>query len=183
MTHSPPPPLVVTSLASVISESETQGHSVTHAARKIFEETAMGFSSLDSQAQANLNHRYFGIYLETPDCVYFALEGKNVLGYLVGAPSTLEIHFRLSPYLEEFRQEIDLRFPAHLHLNLTQSARGKGVGSKLIQTFLADWQTRIEPRGVHIVTAAGDRNVGFYLRNGFREVDQRGKRLLMGRSF
>ena len=60
------------------------------------------------------------------------------------------------------------RYPAQLHVNLDADWRGRGIGSRLVAAF-AEAAQRAGCPGVHVVTARGMRNVGFYLANGFRE--------------
>lgn len=60
------------------------------------------------------------------------------------------------------------RFPAHLHINLLESARGHGVGRKLLERFLMQLEAQGVP-GVQLSTT--DRNeaaVHLYERLGFR---------------
>jgi GNAT superfamily N-acetyltransferase len=152
-------------------------------ARLIFEETAPPLTSLSPDAKKAFEHKYFGIYLETPGSFFLACDRKQVLGYLAGAPETLPLHFALNPYLEQFRAEIEDHFPAHLHLNLAAAARGAGLGSKLIDRYVRDLlRQQHGPSGVHVVTAKDAENVGFYLKNGFEKTRVSGKLLLMGRS-
>ena len=61
------------------------------------------------------------------------------------------------------------RYPAHLHINVAAGARSRGIGERLIEAFEHHATANGAP-GVHIVTGAGMRNVGFYDRLGFREV-------------
>ena len=48
-------------------------------------------------------------------------------------------------------------------------ARGHGVGARLVEHFAAH-AAACGSAGLHVVTGAGMRNVGFYERLGFREV-------------
>jgi len=151
-------------------------------ARRIFEETAPTLASLSVDARETFYRKYFGIYLETPEFFYLAVEQDFVLGYLAGAPQTLPLHFELNPYLENFRAEIEGHSPAHLHLNLTAAARGMGLGSSLISSFTRDLeQTSPIPSGVHVVTSRDAENVRFYLKNGFEKIKEAGSLLLMGK--
>ncbi|MBU6154524.1 MAG: hypothetical protein KGP28_09510 [Bdellovibrionales bacterium] len=153
-------------------------------ARRIFEETAPTLASLPADARQAFQQKYFGIYLETPETFYLAVEHDLVLGYLAGAPQTLPLHFSLNPYLEQFRTEIQSRYPAHLHMNLTAAARGMGLGSRLISEFVKDLSMmRPAPSGIHIVTSRDAENVKFYLKNGFQKTNEAGKLLLMARGF
>lgn len=61
------------------------------------------------------------------------------------------------------------QYPAHLHINVDEAYRSRGIGERLIERFCAHAAARGAP-GVHVVTAKGARNVGFYSRCGFREL-------------
>ncbi len=152
-------------------------------ARRIFEETAPSLLTLSAEDQLRFERKYFGIYLENPEWIFLAINSGQILGYLAGAPLTLPVHFSLNPYLERFRSEIEQDFPAHLHLNLTEGARGMGLGTKLISRFLSEVRTMDPfPCGVHIVTSPDSENVRFYLKNGFERTTTNGNFLFMGKT-
>ena len=52
---------------------------------------------------------------------------------------------------------------AHLHINFSAKARGKGLGSILLNHFTSS----LGQAGVHIITGPMERNVFFYEKNGF----------------
>jgi GNAT superfamily N-acetyltransferase len=60
-------------------------------------------------------------------------------------------------------------FPAHLHVNLEASARGSGLGRRLIDRFREDLAA-IGVRGVHLT--CGDKPLPFYRKVGFAEIDR-----------
>jgi ribosomal protein S18 acetylase RimI-like enzyme len=71
-------------------------------------------------------------------------------------------------------------YPAHLHIDLQERARGTGLGRALIERLLAAMRER-EVAGVHLGVDADNANaIGFYEHLGFREVDQEPGGLLMG---
>lgn len=71
-------------------------------------------------------------------------------------------------------------FPAHLHIDLQERARGSGLGRTLIERLLAELRGR-EVAGVHLGVDAENANaIGFYEHLGFREVDQEPGGLIMG---
>jgi GNAT superfamily N-acetyltransferase len=77
-------------------------------------------------------------------------------------------------------EELVAEFPAHLHIDLQQRARGSGLGRVLIERLLADLHGRHVP-GVHRGVAADNANaIGFYRHLGFREVGTEPDTLLMG---
>ena len=97
-------------------------------------------------------------------------EGR-VAGYLVGAmknPATQERFADISYFRTHFA-ELCLRFPAHLHINVSEPWRNRGIGAALVEAF-AEVAARAGAPGMHIVTGRGMRNVRFYERCGFREL-------------
>ncbi|MDB4433255.1 GNAT family N-acetyltransferase, partial [bacterium] len=61
----------------------------------------------------------------------------------------------------------DVRWPAHLHIDLLPEARGKGVGRRLISRWLARLR-ELGSRGVHLGTFAENRNaIRFFEACGF----------------
>jgi GNAT superfamily N-acetyltransferase len=60
-------------------------------------------------------------------------------------------------------------YPAHLHLNLEASARGEGLGRRLIAQFQADLNA-VGVHGIHVY--CGDVPLPFYRRLGFTELDR-----------
>lgn len=129
-----------------------------------------GFPS--AEVQEAFRKRWLGNYLEhRREHSFVALGGDNVpAGYLVGSlqdpatdPLQAEIGYfgRLAPHTA--------RYPAHLHINLASEHRSKGLGARLVEAFCAHARAGGVP-GVHVVTGAGMRNVGFYGRVGFEEI-------------
>lgn len=75
---------------------------------------------------------------------------------------------------------IAAEYPAHLHIDLQERARGTGLGRVLMEQLLADLRTR-GVTGVHLGVGAGNDNaIGFYGHLGFREVGREPGGLLMG---
>ena len=136
----------------------------------IFFETAP-LAPADEQRRSAFHDLWLGQYLRhEPHLTWLACAGTDIVGYLVGChvnPATSERFVSLS-YFQTFADAC-ARFPAHLHLNLTERARGSGIGGRLIDAFAAD--TRAAGlAGLHVVTSATARNVGFYRRNSFVEI-------------
>jgi GNAT superfamily N-acetyltransferase len=115
--------------------------------------------------------RWLGRYLtHDPDKVWLALdEAGHVIGYLAGSFDDPALAERFSDiaYFTEFAP-LTARYPAHLHVNLTEAARGKGIGGRLVEAFCFRAMVAGSP-GVHVVTGRGLRNVAFYQRLGFHE--------------
>jgi ribosomal protein S18 acetylase RimI-like enzyme len=73
-------------------------------------------------------------------------------------------------------------YPAHLHIDLLPRAQGQGWGKQMIGAWLAEARERRIP-GVHLAVAAhNDRARGFYLKQGFAEIDRNGDAVYMGRT-
>lgn len=62
-------------------------------------------------------------------------------------------------------------FPAHVHMNLLKRAQGRGIGSRLLEAWLADARQQgvtAVHAGVSVVNAAG---LAFWTSRGFRPVE------------
>ena len=129
-------------------------------------------SFADGATRAAFRERWLGRYLAgDAGHVWLALDGnESVAGYLAGCLSDPARGARFADlgYFPLLSAETAV-FPAHLHINLDPQWRGVGIGSKLIEAFASDL-ARHGVAGVHVVTGAGMRNVGFYTRNRFQEV-------------
>ena len=144
------------------------------------------------EARAAYRDRWLGCYQRLwPENVWLALEDREpplppgVLGYLVGCtenPATSP-HFSDLAYFQAFAA-LCADYPAHLHINVAAAHRGAGIGAHLVAAFIADLRRRGVP-GVHVVTGAKARNIGFYAQQGFQmrgQVSWRGNPVvLLGR--
>lgn len=134
---------------------------------------ASGTKSFAGEADRQaFRERWLGRYLEyDPQWTYLALDTNGKLaGYLLGSlddPARTP-RFGDIDYFKDFAA-LTLAYPAHLHVNLAPAYRNLGIGAQLIDTFALD-AARVGVKGVHVVTGAGARNIGFYVRNGFREL-------------
>ena len=138
----------------------------------------------DAAERDRFRERWLGRYLEhdTDDTLLALDVGGTVLGYLVGARTDPARAPRFAD-IAYFTRLADLtaRHPAHLHINLAQTARGRGVGGRLIEAFCSRLVTDGIP-GVHVVTGAAARNRAFYARLGFetlRTLDWNGRAIVM----
>jgi ribosomal protein S18 acetylase RimI-like enzyme len=125
---------------------------------------------------------------EEPELIFLAVEDEaKILGYLMGCADSKSA----LPYYEDrlksyavFADQFE-KYPAHLHINFRPEARGRGIGSRLIEHYCGKLVER-GVRGVHIVTGADAENRRFYTKNEFsfelkrrwREIDL----LFMGRN-
>ncbi len=133
----------------------------------IFFESSNTKTFAGAAERAAFRERWLGRYLEhEPQWAYLAIAGdRSVAGYLVGSISA-SVQQTDGGYLEGFAP-FAANYPAHLHVNLAAAFRNRGIGRELIAAFAAD-AARAGAKGVHVITAAGARNVGFYARAGFR---------------
>lgn len=102
-------------------------------------------------------------------------------GYLTGCLDSMDAEglFETIPKYGTF-DDLFARYPAHLHVNVHPDRRGRGIGARLVERFVEDCVAEGVP-GVHIVTAAGMRNIGFYNRLGFNDAVLRKPLLFLGR--
>ena len=138
----------------------------------IFFEASNTKSFVDEAARTAFRERWLGRYLNNHrDCAFIALEnGADVAGYVVGAleDPALSAEFADVWHVAAFAH-LSRRYPAHLHINIAAHHRNRGLGHALISRFVDDVRSA-DVAGVHVVTGAGARNVGFYQRNGFWEA-------------
>ena len=140
----------------------------------VFFEASATASFASDAARAAFRWRWLGRYLEqTPGSAFVALGADaQVAGYLVGSmldPAHDPAQSDLG-YVQDFAP-LSARFPAHLHINLAPPYRSGGIGARLIEAFAAHAALQGAP-GVHVITAKGMRNVGFYERNGFAALGE-----------
>ncbi len=117
--------------------------------------------------------RWLGRFLEAEnDVVVVALDaGDRVVGYLAGTLENAAESRRFAdmPHFKEHFATSCAQYPAHLHINLAESHRNRGLGARMIEAFVACVRNAGLP-GLHVTTGRGMRNVGFYLQCGFREI-------------
>jgi ribosomal protein S18 acetylase RimI-like enzyme len=77
--------------------------------------------------------------------------------------------------------ELTASYPAHLHIDLQERARGKGFGRLLIDRLLDEFRARGVP-GVHLgVDERNTNGIAFYEHLGFVEVGREPGGIFMGR--
>ena len=116
-----------------------------------------------------------GYYRESePDGIYLSLTpDKRIVGYLMGcrdSRAATRLYADIASYAT-FEDRFGA-YPAHFHVNCHPDHRNRGVGGRLVMAFLDDCRGR-GVAGVHVVTAEGARNVGFYRRCGFEAIARR----------
>lgn len=116
-------------------------------------------------------HRWTDFYFESTDQVWMALVDNDcVCGYLMGCLDSFSANSHIQKEIPSFSVFEDQfsQYPAHLHINLYPSTRGKGIGTLLTEHFIAICQSA-RLKGVHIVTSPSQRNVSFYEKNQFSD--------------
>jgi ribosomal protein S18 acetylase RimI-like enzyme len=135
----------------------------------IFFESSNTKTFADDAERADFRERWLGRYLaQEPEWAYLAIAGDGgVAGYLVGSIADPK-RTKDAGSFQDFAPFM-ADYPAHLHVNLAPGFRNRGIGRDLIAAFAAD-AAHAGAKGMHVVTGAGARNVGFYERAGFRIV-------------
>ena len=144
----------------------------------IFFEASSVRSFADDATRKAFHWLWLGRYLTLePEHAFLAVTSSageassgRVCGYLVGSidDPAVRSEFETLAYFQDFKQ-LTQRFPAHLHINLAPDWRGHGIGACLIAEFETHARALGCP-GLHVVTGAGMRNIGFYSRLGFAHV-------------
>lgn len=121
------------------------------------------------ETRAAFRDRWLGRYLDGwPDWGFAAMDAEEtVCGYVIACPENPLAHpdFADHRYYTLFA-ELCPRYPAHLHINVLEHARGRGVGAALM-TRLCERARAAGLPGLHAVTADGHRNNGFFEAQGF----------------
>ena len=143
----------------------------------------------NSAARCKFFEDWTGYYREkASDRIFLSFQGGEMTGYLMGCFDSLSAadFFQALPVYRVFEDLFDA-YPAHFHINCREDHQSKGQGSALVAAFLAacrkaDASGAIP--GVHVVSAPGAPNLGFYRRLGFEEIARRPhdgrERLFMG---
>ena len=109
--------------------------------------------------------RWCGEYISHySDEFYIMYEDQKVLGYLSGCLDSKNGNFSYPGY--RVFEDLFEQYPAHLHINFHLDARGRGLGSLLVEAFCADLKNA-GIRGVHLVTSTDAKNISFYKRLDF----------------
>lgn len=68
------------------------------------------------------------------------------------------------------RDEIDKKFPAHLHINILEEYQRKGIGGRLIKAFETHMK-ELEVKGIHLGTSEKNfKAIPFYKKIGYKIV-------------
>lgn len=119
--------------------------------------------------------RWLLVYLENfPDLCFLALDNRaEIAAYLVGCFDSRALRALVdhAPDLDAFAT-ICSAYPAHFHINVSSSYRGRGIGRALVHAFF-DACSSAGVDGVHVVTGSGAPNVSFYEACGFARVAEK----------
>lgn len=107
-----------------------------------------------------------------PEEFFIAMEEGKVLGYLSGCSDSNRAMNELSVPGFAIFHDLFMPFPAHLHINFHPDARGKGLGSILMNHYMKFLKLN-NVMGIHLVTSPGAQNVSFYQRLGFNKTETR----------
>ncbi len=160
-------PVAIVSFSSVAGDAAAMA-AIDH----VFYSSSNTQSFPSETARLAFRERWLGRYLENvPECCFVAVAATGqAVGYICGSlhDPARDPLFADLPHFAAFAH-LTPRFPAQLHVNLDASARGQGIGSRLIDTFVASVRAAGAP-GVHAISSRGARNIGFYTANGFPEA-------------
>ena len=111
-------------------------------------------------------------YIEKHRSSFFvALDADGrAVGYLAGC---LENSITLGQFndVAYFRsiEDICRDYPAHLHVNVAEGYRNRGLGTALVGRFV-EWTKLHSVKGIHLVTSSTARSIPFYRRSGFIQL-------------
>src|SRR5438067_7362022 len=131
---------------------------------EIFFATSPSAKTLRPDERQPFKERWLGRYIAYDIESFFVAisEVGTVAGYLAGCLDNPAHNPRFADhgYYASFAPLCD-RYPCHLHINLDERCRNRGVGSALIAAFAAQ-AASARRSGIHVVTGERARNVHFY---------------------
>lgn len=139
---------------------------------EIFFESSARRDFCNQEEKQAIREMSLGRYIEKHRASFFVALGGDgrAVGYLAGClenPITLE-HFNDVAYFRSI-EDICQDYPAHLHVNVAERHRNRGLGTALVGRF-ADWAKLHSVEGVHLVTSSTSRSIPFYRRSGFADL-------------
>jgi GNAT superfamily N-acetyltransferase len=154
---------------------------------EIFFATSPSAKTLLPDERQPFKERWLGRYItHNIESFFVAItEVGTVAGYLAGCLHNPVHNARFADigYYTSFASLCD-RYPCHLHINLDERYRNRGIGSALITAFAAQ-AASTGYSGIHVVTGERARNIRFYEKNEFRMLStarwNRAEVVFMGR--
>jgi GNAT superfamily N-acetyltransferase len=139
---------------------------------EIFFATSPSAKTLRPDERKPFKERWLGRYIAYDIESFFVAitEVSTVAGYLAGCLDNPAHNPRFADmgYYPSFEALCDY-YPCHLHINLDERYRNRGIGSALIDAFAAQ-AANAGHSGIHVVTGERARNVRFYEKNEFRSL-------------
>ena len=161
--------MIITSLAKI---PEDQKESALIQIKDIFFDATSRKEFISEEAKGIFFKRWCGDYQTFYSEEFFVVTVDNkVLGYLSGCSDSLAGKNVLNVPGYNVFEDLFLNFPAHLHINFHSDARGKGLGSILVNHYIAYLHGRV--KGLHLITSPDAKNMSFYERLGFTNVHVR----------
>ena len=133
---------------------------------EVFWETSARKEFASDEERRQFQHQYLDAYLS--QIAFVAIEGDQVLGYIIAQRDTLASESSWAAHLALFK-DCYQQYPAHLHINCRTAVQGKGLGGQLLAALEQHLAGLGDP-GVHLITAASALNVNFYKKYGYLEV-------------
>lgn len=170
-------------MAAIVALGDDTTDATRAGIERIFFASAGRTAFVDEADRSAFRERWLDRYLVHDRAHAFVANDDcdAVIGYLVGClddPARTERFGDIS-YYAGFG-DLTQRYPAHLHINIDPVWRSRGIGARLIEAF-ARHASECQVAGVHLVTGAAARNIGFYRRCGFeplRETQWNGSAVL-----
>lgn len=154
----------------------------------------------DSTVGSCILSNYCNYYIENePEHCFILLdEEDNAQGYILCAADYRVYRSRFASYAgvvrskggmmfaEMLGEQIALRFfgrryPAHLHIDISEEYTGKGWGTELMNALISRLESE-GVRGIMLIVGAGNKGaIRFYTRHGFRTLISAAGGRVMGR--
>lgn len=139
--------------------------------KEVFFEASSVQNFETSEERIAFYQKWLGLYIDQfPEYFFISRDGESLLGYVIACPDSLSHPELKQPEVGTIHDYES--FPVHLHINCHQRSRGKGVGGLLLQV-LESFCREKSHKGIHLITKEGERNVGFYLKNGYQEIQSK----------
>jgi len=128
------------------------------------------YLSHSSEEQLGYFNKWVELYhSKWPDWFFVAIQDNMVLGYVCACPNSVDalpaISFTSYHLFKDYYEKLKL----HFHINVKLGQTGSGIGSRMLQHLkMVSLQKQVE--NCHIITSEHEKNVEFYLKNGFTIV-------------